>query len=214
MALQRHEADLDGPGAATADAPPKKSERTREALRAAALQRFVDDGFDAAIVADIAADVGVTERTFYRHFATKEEVLFGDFELRLGWFRQALEARPADEDLVETVLSAIQSFPDDPRLMIEVAKQRESLLSRHRIARYLRELQGLLADEIRPVARDRLHHAADADLRAAVHAEILSGAVFASVQQWSDTPGDRTLADLADLTSRALEIARPAITDR
>ena len=55
-----------------------KADRTRAALREVALRHFVADGFEAASVPAIAAEVGVTERTFYRHFATKDEVLFGD----------------------------------------------------------------------------------------------------------------------------------------
>ena len=59
-----------------------RRERTRNALREAALQRFVTDGFEATSIADIAADVGVTTRTFYRYFASKDEVLFADYEAR------------------------------------------------------------------------------------------------------------------------------------
>lgn len=200
------------PRAAAAGATaPSKAERTREALRAAALRRFVADGFDAAKVADVAADVGVTERTFYRHFATKHEVLFGDFEQRLGWFRSALAERPADEPLVDSALAAIRSFPDDPRLMVEVSRLRRSLLDRHRISGFLRELQGLLADELRPVARARLGDGPDVELRAAVQAEALSGAVFASVSQWTDRAGEPDLAELDALTAAALEQVRPAI---
>jgi AcrR family transcriptional regulator len=61
-------------------ATPPRRERTRTALRDAALTRFIRDGFDATSIADIAADVGVTTRTFYRYFATKDEVLFADYE--------------------------------------------------------------------------------------------------------------------------------------
>ena len=68
--------------------------RTRAALREVALRHFVEHGFEAASVAAIAAEVGVTERTFYRHFATKDEVLFDDLVEGLDWFRTALRTRP------------------------------------------------------------------------------------------------------------------------
>jgi AcrR family transcriptional regulator len=192
--------------------PRTKAERTRAALRAAALRRFVDDGFDGANVADIAADVGVTERTFYRHFATKDEVLFGDLERRLGWLRVALHSRPADENLVDSTRAALLSYPDDPRLMLELAKLRESLLSRERIARYLRELQSALAQEIRRAARVRLGDAPDAELRSAVHAEVLSAAVFAALSVWTDDPSGRDLDRLARLTEDALALVRGIAT--
>jgi AcrR family transcriptional regulator len=51
-------------------------ERTKAALEQAALRLFSERGYDATCVADIADAAGVTERTFFRHFATKDAVLF------------------------------------------------------------------------------------------------------------------------------------------
>ncbi|MFF4508132.1 TetR family transcriptional regulator [Streptomyces sp. NPDC001401] len=48
----------------------------RGRLEKAALELYNHKGFDATTVAEIAAGAGVTERTFYRHFADKREVLF------------------------------------------------------------------------------------------------------------------------------------------
>ena len=47
-----------------------------ERLEMAALELFADQGFDVTTVAQIAARAGLTERTFYRHFGDKREVLF------------------------------------------------------------------------------------------------------------------------------------------
>jgi AcrR family transcriptional regulator len=57
---------------------------TRERLQRAALDLFAARGYDGVTVAEIAAGAGTTERTFFRHFADKREVLFrgpDDFEL-------------------------------------------------------------------------------------------------------------------------------------
>src|SRR5207237_628528 len=45
-------------------------------LRAAAMELYVERGFDQTTVADIAERAGLTARTFFRHFADKREVLF------------------------------------------------------------------------------------------------------------------------------------------
>jgi AcrR family transcriptional regulator len=51
---------------------------TADRLRLAALELFVERGYDTTTVDDIVASVGVTQRTFFRHFADKEEVLFDE----------------------------------------------------------------------------------------------------------------------------------------
>ena len=73
-----------------------RSERTREALRRAALLRFLDQGVEGTSAEQIATDAGVSLRTFYRHFSSKHDLLFADYDAGLHWFRTALApARPA-----------------------------------------------------------------------------------------------------------------------
>src|SRR6058998_1416770 len=56
-----------------------RSERTREALRQAAVVRFLAQGVEDTSAEQIAADAGVSLRTFYRHFASKHDLLFADY---------------------------------------------------------------------------------------------------------------------------------------
>ena len=184
-----------------------KSERTRSALRDAALKHFVADGFEAASVPAIAAEVGVTERTFYRHFATKDEVLFADLTSGLEWFREAMRARPAEEDLVHAVLAAMGSAPTDPQLLVEIARLRSELLSPARIERVFRDRQGAMATELREILVDRGTEA----LTAAVRAETVAGAVFAAVAVWTESPAPHDLRRLGQLTAQALERVRPVL---
>ncbi len=48
----------------------------RERLMKAAMEPYAERGFEVTTVADIAAKAGLTERTFFRHFTDKREVLF------------------------------------------------------------------------------------------------------------------------------------------
>lgn len=185
---------------------PGKSARTRQALREAALRHFAAHGVDGANVPLIAAEVGVTERTFYRHFATKDEVLFGDLVTRLAWFNKALHERPADEDVIRSVLAALSAAPIDPRLMIQIARLRAELLSPDRIETTFRDRQGAMARELRLFLRER----GTDDLTATVRAEALAGAVFGALTVWNDGT-DHQLADLSLLTEQALELLRPML---
>lgn len=193
-------------GAEGSTSPGSKSERTRAALRAAALRHFVADGFEAASVPAIAAEVGVTERTFYRHFATKDEVLFADLVEGLAWFRQAIRSRPADEEIGRAVLESLGSAPTDPRLLVEIARLRRELLSPERIERVFRDRQAAMATELRSLLLER---GVD-DLSAAVRAEALAGAVFAAVSVWSDS-ADPELRRLGELTAAAIDQVRPLL---
>jgi AcrR family transcriptional regulator len=184
-----------------------KSARTRAALREAALRHFVQHGFEASSVTAIAFECGVTERTFYRHFSTKDEVLFDDVDEAFTWFRTALHERPADEDLIRSVLVSLASAPTDPLLLAEIARLRTELLPRDRIERVFRGRQGAMAREVRALLVGRGVH----DLDAAVRAEAVAGAVFAALAVWTEAPPPHDLARLGDLTRDALEKVRPLV---
>ena len=89
-----------------------RSERTREALRQAAMVRFLAQGVEDTSAEQIAADAGVSLRTFYRHFSSKHDLLFADYT-GLNWFRAALDDRPATESIIDSVQAAIFAFPYD-----------------------------------------------------------------------------------------------------
>ena len=91
---------------------------SRERLAAAALRLFASHGFERTTVAEIAAEAGLTERTFYRYYADKPEVLFagqGEFErLFLDGLAVSTSTRPME--LVGAALDhAAGFFPDDRR---------------------------------------------------------------------------------------------------
>jgi len=78
-------------------------------LRAAALELFADQGFDATTAAEIAARAGVTERTFFRHFEDKREVLFAGQESFQQGFLDGVVAAPTGLTALEVVASALDA---------------------------------------------------------------------------------------------------------
>ncbi len=74
-------------------------------LMAAALELYDERGFEQTTVADIAARAGVTERTFFRHFGDKREVLFDRENGLQAAAVAALAEAPADADAMSALIS-------------------------------------------------------------------------------------------------------------
>lgn len=87
-------------------------------LQEAAMDLFVDRGFEATTVGDIASRAGVTERTFFRHYADKREVLFAGQELFEGVFLDPVHEAPegtSTRALLELVLDGVAVVFDEDR---------------------------------------------------------------------------------------------------
>ena len=91
----------------------------RARLNGAALDLYATKGFEETTVAEIAQAVGLTERTFFRYFADKREVLFAGSELLEQQFVDGAAAAPKDAAPIEVVASAVAAsadyFPDERR---------------------------------------------------------------------------------------------------
>jgi AcrR family transcriptional regulator len=75
----------------------KRSELMVLEVEAIALRLFEARGFNEVTVDEIAEEAGISVRTFYRYFPTKEDVLQSRIDQRAARLRAALSARPADE---------------------------------------------------------------------------------------------------------------------
>ena len=87
---------------------PRSGEDARRRLQQAALELFQARGYDAVTAAEIAAEAGVTERTFFRHFKDKREVLFHGEEAFREALVQGVAAAPDDADPLAAMLFAFQ----------------------------------------------------------------------------------------------------------
>lgn len=83
---------------------------TRAALEDAAFALFARDGYEQTTVEGIAAEAGVSVRTFFRYFSGKRHVLFGDVALdRITRLRRLLAARPAAEEPLESIRAVLDA---------------------------------------------------------------------------------------------------------
>ena len=95
----------------------ENAERTRQALVDAALQLFAVKGYDATSTEEIAQSAGVSPRTFFRYFPTKETVLFfGEYDF-IRSFAGVLLAQPIElPDLAAASATLVVLAPGINRL--------------------------------------------------------------------------------------------------
>ena len=181
---------------------------THEALREAALKSFARKGFTNVTVTELAAEAGVTERTFFRHFPTKEAVLFQDYDTHLEWLAEALAQRPARESLFDAVLASVAAFPHDLEVVRQAATARAELISADRIASHLRVVQASFARVLTDFIRTRNPDVANIDLGAEVAGSALAAALVVAVENWGRSGCG---GDLGELVAASLDLVRSGL---
>ena len=109
---------------------PRDGEKVRRSLQLAALELFKERGYEQTTAAEIAAKAGVTERTFFRHFADKRDVLFGGDTVLIEVLTRAVREAPAERGPWETLFRA---FVAAEYLFVEArafAKPRQRLIEK------------------------------------------------------------------------------------
>lgn len=86
-------------------------QQTRAALEDAAMALFARQGYEETTVEEISAVAGVSVRTFFRYFASKRHVLFGDVAYqRVSQLGERLAQRPPGEDTIDSVRRAFETL--------------------------------------------------------------------------------------------------------
>jgi AcrR family transcriptional regulator len=150
----------------------RKKQQTREAVARAGIELFVERGYDATTLAEIAEAAGVSTRTIFAYFPSKEDILFASFQTMREGLGRALAERPGGEDALTTLRDFIlfgHTKTELDRKLDRIIGSDETLLS-HKRAR-ISQLQELLAAAI----ADDLGAGPD-DLRAQIAAASLTAA--------------------------------------
>jgi AcrR family transcriptional regulator len=186
-----------------------RTERTRRALTAAAIRLFSEQGYDATTVDQIAAEAGVTQRTYFHHFPTKEAVLFGGYEARLHDATDAFRAAVRLGSLAEGFHAATSA------LVAAIETQRELVLLRGRLYRETPTLRATMLrlnedwiDNVTLVVADELGIDPATDVAARLAATVANSANRVAIDLWTASGG--TL-DLATLARDAVDAIRPAL---
>jgi AcrR family transcriptional regulator len=101
----------------------------RGRLERAALELYLERGFDQTTVAEIAARAGLTERTFFRHFADKREVLFGGAGQLQEFLVSTLASTPDSAAPIDAVAAALEAAGALLQERSEYAGQRQAVIA-------------------------------------------------------------------------------------
>ncbi|MEW1545420.1 TetR family transcriptional regulator [Streptomyces tsukubensis] len=193
----------------------RKRLRTRRALVETALARYTRDGFEHTTLDDLTDEVEVSKRTFFRYFASKEDVALAPekefWDAYLGVLAQAELAGPVLGVLHRSLITALERmdgvwerrFAESRRLV-----ERTPALAAHSLrhcAETTDAILELLSARIGPlVADDTLPKAPGTDeLRLRIALEITGAAFRCALHAWSTGPADAGRAELVALTDRA-----------
>lgn len=101
---------------------PRNREVVHRRLQQAALELFLERGYDQTTTAEIAARAGVTQRTFFRHFADKRDTLFGqELSLETALMDAVAHAPPhlTPVQMILAALKAVEAIFEEQRAFIE-----------------------------------------------------------------------------------------------
>lgn len=178
----------------------RNRQRAEGEIRAAALELFLRHGYEQTSVDDIAAASGISRRTFFRYFATKDEVLFGRHRDIAEALRQALAGRddPVLLDQVRHAITQVQfaTAPTERAAAIAGLVDRNPALA-------ARQLQ--LSADLEEVTAE---HLAARGLPA-LDARLLAGAVFGTLRAVRRAAASAEV-DAAALLDRAFDLLAPA----
>ncbi|TGB13480.1 TetR family transcriptional regulator [Streptomyces palmae] len=197
----------------------RKKLRTRNALARAALELFTRQGFEQTTVDEISEAVEVSQRTFFRYFAGKEDVAFATQQLVETHFLEALLTRPADEPPMAALRGAVAAAWDGlaqamaEMVPIELHMRAYQMIESTPVllAVHLRrsaELEERMAREI--ARREGLD--VDADPRPRLAVAAFSGAIRVTGRLWGEGP-DHSLDALRTLTMAYLDRIGPALVE-
>jgi AcrR family transcriptional regulator len=175
-------------------------------LRAAALELYVERGFEQTTVADIAERAGVTARTFFRYFSDKREVLFGGSAQLQADMVAAVQAAPASVSPLDAVAAALAAAAGMIGGNHAYAEQRWSVIS---VNADLRERELIKMEGLAAALADALRLRGVPDPRAGLAAEAGIAVFRVGFERWVSGPE----ADLAEVLAASLADLRVLATD-
>jgi AcrR family transcriptional regulator len=175
-------------------------------LAEAAFALYAEHGFDETTVAEIAERAGLTERTFFRHFADKREVLFAGSQA----FQEALVAAvaAAPEELAPLDVAALGL--EGPGALLtdrDRSRQRQSIIDANPD---LQERELIKMASLSEALADTLRRRGIDEPAASLTAEVAIGVFRVAFERWLDEPKERAFSDIVRESIAQLKVLTSA----
>ncbi|NBE55667.1 TetR family transcriptional regulator [Streptomyces boluensis] len=195
----------------------RKKRRTRDALLRAALELFTSRGYEQTTVDEIADAVDVSQRTFFRYFAGKEETVFALQEMIEDHFVEQLRSRPAHEPPLMALRGAVL---DAWNAISECIEEVVPVELHMRAFRMIESTPALLAvqmrrsiereEEVARIIGAREGLDIDADPRPRVAVAAFSGVMRMTGRMWG-AGQDLSVESMREVTALYLDHLAPAL---
>jgi AcrR family transcriptional regulator len=197
----------------TAPVPVDIAERKRRAIRGelseVALRLLTDRQFDSLTIDEIAIEAGVSRRTFFRYFTSKEDVVFAFLDQWAVRLAADIIARPAGEDPVAAVQNSFRqltaAYDDRALALVRLVRETPSLQQQERINR-----EHLRISVVNALAT-RLGLDAERDMRPQILATIAFAPLDAAMFSWFGNRSNEDVGHLLDEALRAFVRERDAM---
>jgi AcrR family transcriptional regulator len=166
---------------------------SRGRLEKAALELYGERGFENTTVAEIAERAGLTERTFFRYFADKREVLFGGAGMLQEHLVNAVAGAPESAAPIEVVAAALEAAGAVLQERREYARQRQSVIAANA---ELQERELIKLATLAAALADALRRRGVADSAASLTAEAGIAVFRIAFERWVGETDERNLPGL------------------
>jgi AcrR family transcriptional regulator len=165
----------------------------RGRLERAALELYGERGFDQVTVAEIAERAGLTERTFFRHFADKREVLFWGEGALHELFVHSVVGAPGSAAPIDAVAAALDAASMIFEGRREQARKRRAVIAANA---GLQERELIKLASLASAMADALRRRGVTDPAASLTAEAGVAVFKVAFERWLDDTEDRDLSQL------------------
>jgi AcrR family transcriptional regulator len=160
----------------------RKRRQTRERLTQVAMALFLERGFEATTLDDIASAADISRRSFFHYFASKEDVVFAWQEESTAALIAAVAARPANESMLAAAENAISAMvrqlePREAMAMAQLKRDNPALQARDQVK--YEKLERALAEAVGKRAVHKTER-----LQARLVAMIATGAMRIGGELW------------------------------